>query len=336
VFAAALLAPWIDERFILALPLCLIVRALGADREAPPDRRSLARDALILFAGVAPYVAVRLGAEISAVRATSQSYWAERPLLPAPWHGLLWGAWHGLRAGWLTLALAALVAWQARRRMLVATAGLTLALNLVVADDLSRSASVGVPLMVAAVLLGWRHRPAQARRVLPWICVANVVLPAQHVIAAPGTSVPFHCVPILSLHAEYERTQNPPDFANPATYNRRAMDHFQNRNTERALAAVDIALAFDAGFAPALASRGIILHVMGRREEGLALLDQALARAPHLYDARMQRAAFRQQVGNLAGALEDVRAALRHIPADWPRRNDAIQFERNLATQLGR
>jgi len=51
---------------------------------------------------------------------------------------------------------------------------------------------------------------------------------------------------------------------------------------------------------------------------------------------RMQRAAFRQQAGNLAGALDDVRAALQSIPPDWPRRNDAIQFERSLASQVGK
>ena len=71
LFAAALLAPWIDERFILTLPLCLAGRALTAERENPPERRELWRDALVLLGGIAPYVAVRLGAEVLCLRSTS-------------------------------------------------------------------------------------------------------------------------------------------------------------------------------------------------------------------------------------------------------------------------
>ena len=42
--------------------------------------------------------------------------------------------------------------------------------------------------------------------------------------------------------------------------------------------------------------------------------DRALELSPELYDARMQRAAFRRQAGDLQGALADVRHALRDVP----------------------
>lgn len=337
LFTAALIAPWIDERFILALPLCLAVRALGTDRDSAPDRAALVRDGLALFGGVLPYAATRLGCEFSGARATSTSYWTGRPLLPAPAHVMLWGAWNGLRLGWIALALAAASLIKLPgRRLPLAIGGVTFLLNLFVADDVSRSASVAVPALVAALLLLWRDDQGRMRQLLPLLCAGNLLLPAQHIIAAPGTPAAWHSVPVLSLTAEWERVRHPPDFANPDTYHRRSLDHFQNGNHARALAACEIGLRFDPGHAKSIANHGILLYVGGDRKQGLAELDRALALAPHLYDARMQRAAFRQQASDPAGALEDVRAALRFIPADWPRRPDALQFERSLATQLGR
>ena len=155
-------------------------------------------------------------------------------------------------------------------------------------------------------------------------------------LAAPGTREQFHCVAILSVHAEFEHRKNPPEFASSATYVRRSLDHFQNRNLARAMASAEIALCFGADSPPAIANRAILLYVAGRRDEGASELDRALSLAPELYEARMQRAAFRQQAGDLRGALADVRAALPFMPADWPRRKDAEAFERTLATEAGR
>lgn len=337
LLGAALLTPWVDERFLLALPLCLAVRSLAVDPDARCDRRALLRGSLMLLAGVAPYVAIRIGAELNGVRATSGSYWTDRPLLPASFFVLVWGAWNGLRLAWLPLGAAAIAAFRrGSARAAVSVIAATLVLNLCVADDLSRSASLLAPVVVAVVLLGWRHRPAQLRRALPLLCLGQLFLPAQHVIAAPGTPERWHSVPILAADAEFARAKQPPEYASAAAYTRRSMDHLQNQNLPRALLAADYAVNFEPGNAKARANRGIILYAAGRQAEGAAELNRALEHAPELYDARMQRAAFRQQSGDLRGALEDVRHALADMPADWPRRADAQQFERALAAQAGR
>jgi hypothetical protein len=338
MFTAALLAPWVDERFILALPLCIAVRAIAADRDSAPEPRVLIRDTIILIAGILPYVAVRVGAELSGVRATSGSYWTGRSLLPAPAHAMAWGAWNGLRLGWILVAVAGVAAFRTRKhRAAVAIVFTTLALNLCVADDISRSTSVAVPAVLAALLLAWRHRAAPARRALPVLCLGNLVLPAQHVIAAPpGAAVACHCVPILEIDAELERSRNPPEFGSSAAYTRRSMDHLQGQLFPRALAAAEIAVRLAPESGKARANRGIILYVTGKKAEGAADLDRALQLSPELYDARIQRAAFRQEAGDLRGALEDVRQAIGDMPADWPRRADALKFERALAAQVGR
>jgi hypothetical protein len=337
LLTAALLAPWIDERFILALPLCLAVRGLSADRTRPRTRREIWQDGLWLAAGVVPYIAVRFGAEVMGQRPTSQAYWADRPLLPAPFYVIAWGAWNGLRAAWGILALGAFALPRpAPQRLAWGIIGGTTVAQLLVADDLSRSVSIALPAVVAAVVLIWRARPTTAPRTFALACAANLLLPAQHVIAAPGTAARFHCVPVLTAAAEYEHAKNPPDFANPATYLRRSLDHFQARALERATLANDLALKFDPHFPRAIANRGVLLYVAGRKAEGRAELDRALATAPGLFEARMQRAAFRQEAGDAAGALTDVRDALQTMPEDWPRRKDAVAFERDLAARVGR
>ncbi len=330
-----LITPWVDERFILALPLCLAVRSLAPDRGG---RSALVRDALALAAGAAVYLSLRFGAELSGARATGRSYWQNRPILPAAFHILGFGLWNGLRFGWVALALALTTAgiWRGSHRTALLICAATVGLNLAVADDLSRSASVAVPVLVAAVNALWPAVSPARRRTLAALAAANLLLPAQHVIAAPGTSAAYHVVPILSFPAEIARSRQPPEFASAAAYNRRSLDHFQNRVFDRAHANVAIALRFDPHYPAAIANRAILLHVEGNTAEGRAELDRALGLAPRLYDARMQRAAFRQQAGDLPGALADVRQALRDMPADWPRRKDAENYERALAAQAGR
>jgi len=292
---------------------------------------------MFLCAGLVPYLAVRGSLELAGTRATSSTYLAGRPLLPAPLWVMGWGLWNGLRLGWVPIVLvAAAPAIGRTRRAWLSLALLTTGLNLVVADDVSRSASVAVPLLVATALLLWQEQRARAHRLLPLLCAGNLLLPAQHIIAAPGTAAAWHSVPVLSLTAEWDRVKHPPDFANPDTYHRRSLDHLQSGNRTRARTLNEIALRLDPRHARSIAQRGILLFLDGHHAEGLAELDRALALAPRLFDARMQRAAFRHQLSDPAGALADVREALQTMPADWPARKDAEQFERNLAKRIGR
>ncbi len=337
LFGAALLAPWIDERFILALPLCLGVRSLAADGATPRDPRTLWGDAGALLAGIAPYVAVRLGAELTHARTTSSSYWAQRSLLPASPVVMLIGAWHGLRLGWIAVAVGLGVTFRDRRagRWLAAAAIFaSLAVNLCIADDLSRSASIAFPVLVAGIILAWQAQPDLTARVLPLICLGNLLLPAAHIIAKPANDdETYHRAPILYAYAEFDRAQLQPVFANPAAYNSLGLDAFRAGDQTRALTLFNIALQFDPGFAKARANRGLLLFVTGHRPEGMADLDQALRERPALDDARLERAGFREQLGDVAGALADVRDALRRAPPDWPRRHEAAESERALAAK---
>jgi len=102
------------------------------------------------------------------------------------------------------------------------------------------------------------------------------------------------------------------------------------------MAAFDLALRFDPEFARAKANRGIITFLAGDRTSGMADIDAALKRSPHLWEVRMRRAGFRRQLGDLQGALEDVELTLQTMPPDSGNREELAALGRTLRQQLGR
>ena len=338
LFGSALLAPWVDERFVLAIPLCLFVRFAMEQPSESTTASSRVADILVILVGVAPYLGTRLTAEIFHWRETSRSYWENRPLLPASVGIMALGAWEGLRFGWFAVLGALFGVVRSGKAWLPLSVTLaTLVLNLCIADDLSRSASVAVPLVVAGVVLASRLRPIQFRWQLPLICVGNLLFPAAHLIASSSDpEESFHRVPILYLYAELARASDPPYYASPFAYNRRGTDAFQSGNETKARAAFDIALRFDPSFSRTHANLGIMLFQTGHRQEGMAELSLALQKSPQLYEARGQRATFRVELGDIPGALSDINEALRCAPADWPMRKDAEHFASDLAARLNR
>lgn len=326
LLVAAAIAPWIDERFILAVPLCLGVRALmGID-----EGRSLSA-ARWLAAGLLPYLVIRLVAELTQVRATSGSYWESHVPFAAPIGGVILGVWHGLRLGWIGVGFALAAGWRNRRWLAVAGIAVGLLGNLAAADDLSRSASVAVPVALAGLCLAWRAGVPRLKQLLVFLGGANLILPAAHVIATPRSSFEeYHREPLLYLYAEQERARHPPEFASPAAYTRRGMEALQADRLDLAAAQFDLALRLDPNFARARAHRGIVLYAQGAKVAGLAEIDRALLRAPELYDVRLQRASFRQEMGDLVGARADASEALKSMPADWPQRRAAEEFARRL------
>jgi hypothetical protein len=333
----ALIAPWIDERFIVALPLCLAVRILGVNQS---DRaaRALASDAVALLAGIAPYLMIRGLAEFFHVRATTANYWSQHSLLPASLTVLLIGAWEGLRLGWIALAAFLVVSFRTGRAWgpLLAIFA-SLALNLCIADDLSRSVSIAMPVVLMGTILAWRSWPSLAGRALPLLCVGNLLLPAAHIVAKPfHAGENYHRIRIGNIVAELDHARHPPDFADPAAYSKRGLEAYQAGNLPLALRSFDAALRFDPRAARARANRGLIRFLGGRQSEGMADLDQALLEQPDLFVARMQRAKIREQIGDAAGAIADIQEALKQAPSHWTDRAEAAQLERALAARLQR
>ena len=211
VVLACVLAPWIDERFVIGLPLALCVRRLAQSGEPTPRLTWLKAQALVPFLLVTAYVLLRLklggsGGSQTIGQYLDQFVFAEK----IPFAQRLFGAWQGLGAGWLLVLAAVLGAWRwsgaARRAeagLLAAGVVLTALVGLFTALDLSRS----MVLLVPVVPLGWRiaARTAWWRTfyAAPVLALAAYLTPASNVIgnlALPVDGLMSYCAPLAAAH----------------------------------------------------------------------------------------------------------------------------------------
>ncbi|HEX3729683.1 MAG TPA: hypothetical protein VHV47_07755, partial [Opitutaceae bacterium] len=186
VWAACLWAPWIDERFVLAAPLALYCRHLWPQRPASTAdaKREYGVPALLLLA----FVVVRLGllAGPSAPMATVSGYFAAIHPGGVPLSRLVFGAWSGLRLGWLlVIAAAALTAPRGRGNGVLAAAVLLLLVaGLATAQDLGRSMMLEMPAaLLGAVLLARGATRPWLRSGLLAAAAAALLLPAHLVVS---------------------------------------------------------------------------------------------------------------------------------------------------------
>lgn len=182
--AACLLAPWIDERFLIGFPLAFSLRML-LPRSVEKDDRPLPLVRGLLLAGLAllPYVATRLF--VSTQTGDEQSRFFLASVLTgfvtwAPFAPLGW--WMAFRAGWLPILYAAVSLRREAWGAVPVLGAASLAIMVVLASDLSRSAAIVLPLLAAGVILANRHRPRWTTRGLALLLAANLALPALHVV----------------------------------------------------------------------------------------------------------------------------------------------------------
>lgn len=193
--AAVLLGPWVDERFLMALPLA------GCCRLALEDR-TWRRDVLIAALGCALYVGLRLAISLlhPASASTDQGFLAEvfRHLNVAlTWAPLGW--FLGWRFAWLLLLAAPVLVWLGGRTRLAAAlvvlGFLTLASQIFVASDHSRTAIVLLPLALLALARLESVRPAPLAALA--LAFVSLVAPFAHVVfnkVTPVNSLPFELV----------------------------------------------------------------------------------------------------------------------------------------------
>jgi len=175
---ACLLGPWVDERFIIGFRLAWVVRQL--DRDEPWLNRSAWQAAWLL-----PYAIVRIGfsyADPSRLAVTKDflTFVAKEAKQLAP--RLLLGWWMALRAGWVAVAYVIGQLPNTRRTVPVAVALVTLLVSFVLAADLSRSAAIIVPLMLLGCFEAARRQPAHTPRVILTLAIANLIIPAAHIV----------------------------------------------------------------------------------------------------------------------------------------------------------
>ncbi len=188
---ALLLGPWIDERFLIALPLAWLTRQ--ADEGANGTRL---RD----LGWILPYLVIRGAITLATVHGgTAESAFVARQTayLAHMAANLPFGWWMGLRAAWLPLAAVLVLAPAQLRPRWFVVLGLTLVAASVTATDVSRSIAMLLPVVLLGCFQFARQRPDLASRALLLAGLANLLIPAAHVVATEID--PIHPLPVELL-----------------------------------------------------------------------------------------------------------------------------------------
>lgn len=198
LLAAFVAGPWVDERFLLGLPLALLVR-----RRDEPDRWD--RVALAAAAGAAPYLALRLLDPFDFAlpdREILDSALSFTFVAWLPWAPL--GLFMGLRAAWVLVVAAAVDHPTRPTRIdvpLAVAALVPLAVITAVASDTGRAPTLLLPLLfVGARRIEAAFGAPALRRALVALLAANLLLPAMHVTHKNGdiiNSLPVELVRLI-------------------------------------------------------------------------------------------------------------------------------------------
>jgi tetratricopeptide (TPR) repeat protein len=313
VLLACVLAPWIDERFVIGLPLALCVRRIWSEDTTQSRWVWLKREALMPVILAIGYSVLRLllggaGGSQSIAQYLNQFVFSKRL---APSQRIL-GAWEGLRVGWLLVVAAMVRSWRLRKRgmqseaiLLVAGVVLTGLVGLLSALDMSRS----MVLILPVVPLGWMTvaHTGWWRRfyVAPVLAATALFLPARHVsgeISIPVENLWSPPTPLAAAHYSLAKT-----LATMPDRQAEALAHF----AEALRLKPDFAIAHNE-----LAN--VLVTMPDRRAEALAHYAEAVRIDPALVAPRINLAnALAQQPDRLQDALEEYAIVCKQHPDNW-------------------
>ena len=196
VILACLLTPWLDERFVLALPLALLVRL---HRSESDDTKSwLQREAVVPLVLTVAFASVRLALGGTGGSQTVADYVRTfilgQEITAAD---RFFGAWSGLRFGWLIVLAGLAAEWSKFKGTgrypvfaLGAVALATATIGACTAQDTARSMVLVFPLIPWAwqcAASGW---PRVWRWLGPVLALASLVAPAHQVYGRLRLAVP--------------------------------------------------------------------------------------------------------------------------------------------------
>lgn len=306
VAISCLATPWVDERFILALPLAMLVRWIMADMPKSLLAGWLWREALLPALIVAAYVPLRLYLAGQHGSSTVSGFFATVALFGLSPHRILFGIWEGLRVGWIPI-LAGLAVLYRRRDwttflLLLGALLVTCAIGLATANDLSRS----MVMLLPAVPLGWilfrRAFPSQ-KIVSCWVlAVLALILPAHHVVSD-------FFIPVNGLWVELRQLDNPPPHFAAENYLQQAAAAVRQEDKAAMDNLLAVALRLSPKNAMARNQAAVILASTGRLPEARSLLDEAILLEPSNPGLWRNRSEIRARLGDNKGAELDKRKA---------------------------
>jgi len=329
--ATCLVTPWIDERFVVALPLTLAVRAAALGLIQRRAWREIAIDSTVAAAAVLPYPVLRLVDMLRGDPETGIYIQAHLQTVGnVAWTRFAAALWSGFRASWVVI-VAGLWLWGKRAggkwAVLLAVIALVTAVGgLRIAIDMSRTMMTLAPLLLFAAWSweSWRA-PAHAW-LLPAVVVANFLLPATHELW-------FQKFTIDHFPTEWNNWRGPP----PPTFVAaeligQATDLLAQGQVDGARQKLDAALEIDPTYAVAYAHRAAI-RMNARDFDGAFIdADQAQQKDPTLPYPYFLRGYLRALRGERDPARQDLQMSLQLSSPAWTFRPQAEQLLQQLSS----
>jgi len=178
IFVACLLGPWVDERFLIGLPLAWVVRS--CERGDPLATRSA-----LFMSAIVPYVVIRLAGGGNPITGEIEQHFLREnwPLILRYSSFVPFAWWTALRAAWLPALYAVYALPYPRNAMLALTALATATVTVFTALDFSRSAAIVAPLSVLGLILIGRNHQRLAPRIALCLAILGLLLPTAVVVA---------------------------------------------------------------------------------------------------------------------------------------------------------
>lgn len=178
IAVASFLTPWVDERFLIGIPIAFLTRWLVTRITLGQAKKYMASIALSLI----PYFAWRLYSYLglpsdASSRFISVDFLQWVSMGPHGW-------WMAYRLSWAFLVASVVLpnASKIKPVYILAVFIPVAFFALATAADVSRSAMVAAPLLFSGALLSFRAHPVLTQRALPLIAIANFIVPFVHVV----------------------------------------------------------------------------------------------------------------------------------------------------------
>jgi len=178
IFLVTFLAPWVDERFLIGLPVAFLCRWLVD----PASPQKIVKTSTWIILGVVPYLAWRIFSYLyhpgdESAKFLSSDFLVWLRMAPHGW-------WMAYRLAWFPILLCFFLPNSSRikARLLFGAVILSGSAAIITAADLSRSAMVLIPLLLAGFVLAYREKPVETVKIAPWLAGANFLVPYMHVV----------------------------------------------------------------------------------------------------------------------------------------------------------
>lgn len=325
LWAACLVAPWIDERFVIAVPLVLLCRYFyhRDGLKNPTLDRTFVLEFTVPVLLIAAFVSVRLGvlARFSANTATPLGYIATQNNLGAPAGRILFGMWEGLRTSWFFIIVAVLFVRFFRLRFVLLISGVcaTIFVGLFTAQDYGRSMMMLWPVAAYGMIRLVETAPAWKNRLL-WVgAISSLFLPAYHVMSDK-------VIPVYGLYQQLAALRYPMGAASAEMWELttfRAIERGDARSAEFALA---VAVKLTTAPAELYQRMGKLRAGLGRWDEARVDFAASTDFQPNNYENWFLLAQADFALGDNAAAQRNIQNCLRLAPAGFEQKAEVVNF----------